>query len=54
MIIPNSPKQNHEEDQGGPIEVLGIGVGRDREEHEDEHRGFEKKGAEAGSRSQRV
>lgn len=51
-IIPDSPKHDHEEDQGGPIEVLSIGVGRDGEEHENEQRGLEREGAEVGSRSQ--
>jgi hypothetical protein len=54
IIIPNSPKQDHKEDQGGPIEVLGIGFGSDGEEHKDEQHGFERKSAEVGSRGQRV
>jgi hypothetical protein len=45
MIIYNSPKHNHEKDKDGPIEVRGIGVGCNREEHEDEQRGLEREGA---------
>jgi hypothetical protein len=51
-IIPDSPKHNHEEDQGGPIEVLGIGIRCDGEEHEDEQWGLEREGAEVRSISQ--
>jgi hypothetical protein len=36
MIISDSPKDNHEKDQDGPIEVRGIWVGCNGEEHEDE------------------
>jgi hypothetical protein len=45
MIIPDSPKHNHEKDQDGPVEVGGIGAGRNGEEHEDEQRGLEREGA---------
>ena len=46
VIIPNSPKHNHEKDQDGPIEVGSIGARGDGEEHEDEQRGLERKGSE--------
>jgi hypothetical protein len=46
LVIPNSPNHNNEEDQDGPIEVLGIGVGSHREEHEDEQWGLESEGSE--------
>jgi hypothetical protein len=46
VIIPNSPKHNHEKDQDGPIEVGSIGARGDWEEHEDEQRGLERKGSE--------
>jgi hypothetical protein len=48
LVIPNSPEHNHKEDQDGPIEVLGIGVWRNGEEHEDEQRGLEGEGSELG------
>jgi hypothetical protein len=52
LVVPNSPNQNHEEDQNGPIEILGVGVGCDGEEHEDEQRSLERKGTEV-SRKQK-
>jgi hypothetical protein len=52
LVVPNSPNQNHGEDQDGPIEILGVGVGRDGEEHEDEQRSLERKGTEV-SRKQK-
>lgn len=52
MIVPDSPKHNHEEDRSGPVEVLGIGVREDGEEHENEQRGLEREGTEV-SRKQK-
>jgi hypothetical protein len=46
MIIPDSPQHNHDKDQDGPIEVRGIGIGSDREEHEDKQRSLEREGSE--------
>jgi hypothetical protein len=55
MVIPDSPKHNHEEDRGCPVEVLGIGVRSNGEEHEDKQRSLEREGAEMrNSRSQQA
>jgi hypothetical protein len=48
LVIPNSPEHNHKEDQDSPVEVFGIGVWRNGEEHEDEQRGLEGEGSELG------
>jgi hypothetical protein len=50
MVVPDRPNHNHEEDRSGPIEVFGIGVRRNGEEHEDEQRGLEREGSEVSKK----
>lgn len=54
MVVPDSPNDSHDKDKSGPVEVRGIGIGCDGEEHEDEEHGFESEGTGEKSRSQRM
>lgn len=52
VIVCDSPNHSHNKDERGPVEVGCIGLGCNREEHEDEEYGFEAKGAGERSESQ--